>query len=169
VLIAAPHGDSIERHTAAIARQVAGTDLSYYLSEGRKRADNRDLHITSTNFDEPRFARMAANCDVVLAIHGKAKPMEVTYLGGAYVDGIEQVTQHLRGAGYDARRETDIDLLGSDRSNLCNRGRRGQGIQLELGATMPDVLAASPQLLDTYAASVRAALRSLGLITRTTA
>jgi phage replication-related protein YjqB (UPF0714/DUF867 family) len=53
VAVMAPHGGGIEPGTTEIARGVAGTDHTFYAFEGLKPGGNQDLHITSTNFDEP--------------------------------------------------------------------------------------------------------------------
>src|SRR5262245_49530672 len=53
VIVIAPHGGGIEVLTSEIAREIAGQDFSYYSFAGRKRRNNRDLHITSHRFDEP--------------------------------------------------------------------------------------------------------------------
>ncbi|MFA1628164.1 poly-gamma-glutamate hydrolase family protein [Rhizobium mongolense] len=57
VCVIAPHGGKIERGTSELARAVAGTELSYYLFEGLKPKGNRDLHVTSSNFNEPQSVR----------------------------------------------------------------------------------------------------------------
>jgi phage replication-related protein YjqB (UPF0714/DUF867 family) len=164
VLVAAPHGGAIEAHTSLIARAIAGTDLSYYLFEGRKQSGNTDLHITSAHFDEPKFERLASLAEVVLTVHGKAATDDVTYLGGAYNEGILEVMRCLKESGFEARRETRANLQGRDAANICNRGRRGRGVQLEIARPMRNTLASSSDVLLAYATSVRAALSALGLI-----
>ena len=54
IVILAPHGGKIEPGTSELARAVAGSDIALYLFEGVKPSGNRALHVTSTNFDEPR-------------------------------------------------------------------------------------------------------------------
>jgi len=39
--------------TSTIAVAIAANDYCLYRFEGRKRRENRDLHVTSTHFDEP--------------------------------------------------------------------------------------------------------------------
>ncbi|QYA04553.1 poly-gamma-glutamate hydrolase family protein [Rhizobium sp. B21/90] len=48
----APHGGKVERGTSELALAVAGTRLSYYLFEDLKPKGNRDLHVTSSSFNE---------------------------------------------------------------------------------------------------------------------
>ena len=51
--VIAPHGGGIELGTSEVAEAIAADDFSFYAFEGIKSAGNRDLHITSTQFDEP--------------------------------------------------------------------------------------------------------------------
>lgn len=50
VAVIAPHGGGIERRTAGIAQRI------FYCFRGLKHRENRDLHITSHKFDEPKCA-----------------------------------------------------------------------------------------------------------------
>lgn len=73
VAIIAPHGGKIERGTSELARAIGGTDYRIYCFEGTKPNNNRDLHITSTNFDEPEGVKLVSACDRVVALHGCAR------------------------------------------------------------------------------------------------
>ena len=55
VAIIAPHGGKIEPGTSELAEGIAGADYTYYSFKGLKneKGANRELHITSSNFDEP--------------------------------------------------------------------------------------------------------------------
>ncbi|MDY0057674.1 MAG: poly-gamma-glutamate hydrolase family protein [Methyloversatilis sp.] len=132
VAIVAPHGGRIERGTSEVARAIAGDDFDLYLFEGALPALNFEtLHITSTRFDEPRALALIADCDAVLAVHGVADTGERALLGGRdralacaiadrlYARGVLAQTSGHRYAGLDPR-------------NLCNRGRQGRGVQIEL-------------------------------------
>src|SRR5580704_3841422 len=70
-LILAPHGGGIEPGTSELAEAIAGDDHSLYLFEGMKQRNNRDLHITSTNFDERECMTALHRSDRVVAIHGE--------------------------------------------------------------------------------------------------
>jgi phage replication-related protein YjqB (UPF0714/DUF867 family) len=132
VAIVAPHGGHIERGTSEVARAIASDDFDLYLFEGALPALNFEtLHITSTRFDEPRALGLIADCDVVLAVHGVADTGERALIGGRdralacaiadrlYARGVRAQTSGHRYAGLDPR-------------NLCNRGRQGRGVQIEL-------------------------------------
>src|SRR5918999_2850260 len=60
VAIVAPHGGRIERGTSEIAAAIAKNNHSLYCFEGIKKRPHRDLHITSTNFDEPKCISLIA-------------------------------------------------------------------------------------------------------------
>jgi len=73
-IIVAPHGGAIEPGTSEVAREVANNDLSLAIFEGIKPRNNDRLHITSTNFDEPRCVALVQESDTVVAIHGEGSP-----------------------------------------------------------------------------------------------
>ncbi len=49
VAVIAPHGGAIEPGTSELVVAIAGEELSFAIFEGAMAAQNRDLHITSTN------------------------------------------------------------------------------------------------------------------------
>lgn len=67
VAIIAPHGGRIEPGTSKIARRIAGMgDYNLYLFEGLRDKSFPELHIKSTNFDEPQCFELIAKCDVII-------------------------------------------------------------------------------------------------------
>ena len=131
-LVAAPHGGGIEPGTTEIARSIASTDLSFYSIEGIKQVGNRELHLTSHRFDEPRFLAQAARHEQVLAVHGceDGRPADLSiWVGGADIQLRDQAIRLFASRGYPAKLDTFTP--GAEPGNLCNRGRRG-GLQLEL-------------------------------------
>ena len=70
VLIIAPHGGKIESYTSQITQWIATEDFDWYSFEGLKDLDNRRLHITSHNFDEPTVLQALQEAHIVLTIHG---------------------------------------------------------------------------------------------------
>ncbi len=161
VAIVAPHGGRIERGTSEVARAIAGDDFDLYLFEGCLPALNFEtLHLTSRHFDEAQALSLIGDSERVVAVHGVADTGERALIGGrdrtlacAIADQL-----HLRGvrACTSGHRYPGLDPL-----NLCNRGRSGAGVQLELsdrlrgGRTEPDVIA-----------GVRAALHGLDMTRR---
>jgi phage replication-related protein YjqB (UPF0714/DUF867 family) len=156
VALIAPHGGRIERGTSAIAAAIAASDYCFYSFEGRKPARNRDLHITSTHFDEPHCLRLISRCDHVVAIHGCKGDEHVVYLGGRDLVLSIAIRDHLIAAGIMTGSHDNPNLQGTNLKNICNRGRRGKGVQLEITHGLRSSLMAPS--LATFALAVRAAI-----------
>jgi phage replication-related protein YjqB (UPF0714/DUF867 family) len=133
VAVLAPHGGRIEGRTSDIARLIAGDEHGLYLFEGlRMSGDNFDcLHLASHWFDEPRALDLVCGCDTVVAVHGYAAPGPDVLLGGLDERLKEAMAQALAGIGISC--VTDGHRFpGRHPRNICNRGRSGEGVQLEL-------------------------------------
>lgn len=131
-LVVAPHGGGIEPGTSELADAIAGEDHSLYLFEGIKSTRNSDLHITSTAFDEPQCEAMLERADAVLAVHGESSPGFVVSIGGLDTARIDRIRQVLANQGFDVQDAGKPHLAGKARDNVCNRGRTGGGVQLEI-------------------------------------
>jgi phage replication-related protein YjqB (UPF0714/DUF867 family) len=132
VLVIAPHGGTIEIGTSEIARLIAGDDHSFFAFEGLKPewGANRDLHITSHRFDHPECLAHVQRSAVVLAVHGCKGEAEI-FVGGLDEELSALLTEQLSAAGYRATAEGHR-YPGRNPMNICNRGARGRGTQLEL-------------------------------------
>jgi phage replication-related protein YjqB (UPF0714/DUF867 family) len=133
VAVLAPHGGRIEGRTSEIARLIAGDEYGLYLFEGlRTTGDNFDcLHLASHWFDEPRALDLIARCDTVVAVHGYAARGPDVLLGGLNERLKDEVARAIAAIGLSC----SIDghrFPGRHPSNICNRGRSGEGVQLEL-------------------------------------
>ena len=133
-VIASPHGGGIEPGTSEVAKEIAKNDLSLAIFEGRKSSGNARLHITSTNFDEPRCVRLIQEANNVVAIHGEGSAETVVFLGGLDQDLGKHLEVALERHGYEVKIHENSDLQGIAAANICNRGLRGVGVQLELSA-----------------------------------
>jgi phage replication-related protein YjqB (UPF0714/DUF867 family) len=142
VAIIAPHGGKIERGTSEIAKAAAGDTYRVYSFEGTKAANNRHLHITSTNFDEPEGVKLVAECDQVVAIHGCEGGERTIFLGGRDTALKDAVRAELERAGIATGVHPNADLQGLSRRNICNRGRSGRGVQLEISPDLRDIVRA---------------------------
>jgi phage replication-related protein YjqB (UPF0714/DUF867 family) len=133
VVVIAPHGGRIEGRTSDIARLIAGDEHGLYLFEGlRMTGDNFDcLHLASHWFDEPRALDLVSSCDTVIAVHGYAAPGPDVLLGGLNERLKEMVAQALAGIGISCLTDGH-GFPGKHPRNICNRGRSGKGLQLEL-------------------------------------
>jgi len=131
-LILAPHAGGIEPGTSELAEAIAGDECSFYLFEGIKAQGNNVLHITSANFDEPTCLAMLGLAERVLTIHGEDSDASVTFVGGLDTAGAARITKALASSGFAAEASDKPHLQGLAATNVCNRGRAGAGVQLEL-------------------------------------
>src|ERR1043165_233307 len=129
--IIAPHGGGIEPGTSEIARSIAGFSFSYYLFDGIRKEGNELLHITSTLFDEPKCLKLVKDSQVAIAIHGCAGSEKVVYMGGLHDVVKARLMEALLKTGFDARL-ADNNYMGLQLENICNGGRSGRGVQLEI-------------------------------------
>ena len=165
VLIIAPHGGKIEKWTSEIAAEISGVEYNLYCFEGRKQNHNRDLHITSSRFDEPQALEMLSGCNQVVAVHGCAGDEQVVYLGGLDHVLRDAIAQSLAAPGIAVGRHDDPKLQGVHPKNICNRGRRGCGVQLELSYGLRSSLAEAAATegmptIATFAAAIRDAIEA---------
>jgi phage replication-related protein YjqB (UPF0714/DUF867 family) len=132
--IVAPHGGGIEPGTSEIADAVAESTHSFYTFEGLKSSGNKELHITSTRFDEPMCLTVLSHTDVVMTIHGEhsQEDGEGVFVGGLDTELGDRIGASLRRSRFDVRVHEDPDLQGLEPRNLCNRGLSRAGVQLEL-------------------------------------
>ena len=157
LLIVAPHGGLIEDGTSEIAHAIAAQDHNVFSFEGIKPLGaNRDLHITSHLFDHPECMALAARCDYVLAVHGCRGDSRV-HVGGLDEDFTRRLALRLIEAGF-AVDERSARYPGRHPHNVCNRGARAKGAQLEFtyDLRMGEQRAA-------FARAVRAAIADHGL------
>ena len=133
-VILAPHGGAIEPGTSEVAKKVANNDLSLAIFEGIKSKGNKRLHITSTNFDEPRCVELVQESETVVAIHGEGSNEISVFLGGRDVELGAKLKSVLEWHGYAVKTHVNSDLHGLNEANICNRGRHSVGVQLELSS-----------------------------------
>ncbi|MCE5334382.1 MAG: poly-gamma-glutamate hydrolase family protein [Desulfobacteraceae bacterium] len=130
IAVMAPHGGGIEPGTSELALAVAGSEYSFYAFEGLKENGNGVLHITSTRFDEPEGAALAASSMTVLAIHGYEGGDPLVHVGGRDTDAGRRVGELLASSGFKIGENGR--WRGWHPGNLCNRCQSGRGIQIEL-------------------------------------
>ena len=133
--IIAPHGGGIEPGTTEIAQGIAGSRFSLYTFEGLKPNGNETLHITSTLFDEPECLQLVNASEVAIAIHGCSGDAKTIYLGGLHDELKIRLIDALVTAGFDAR-PAGHNYAGRQPQNICNRGRSGCGVQIEISESL---------------------------------
>ncbi|ULB11847.1 poly-gamma-glutamate hydrolase family protein [Cereibacter azotoformans] len=156
VLIMAPHGGKIEPGTSEIAFGIARADLSLYCFDGLRTRPHGDLHITSHKYDEPQAIDAAERCEVVVAIHGRSDRDDpaTVWLGGLDVLVLGEMENQLKLAGFSAEIRSG-ELGGAHPCNICNRGRSGRGVQLELPKSLRDELKRNPASLVAFSEAIR--------------
>ncbi|MGH8507436.1 MAG: poly-gamma-glutamate hydrolase family protein [Gammaproteobacteria bacterium] len=130
--VVAPHGGRIERGTLPIAEAIAGHEHTYYGFEGLKPRRNYSLHITSDNFDEPRALVAVQRVRTVVTIHGAGGSEREVYLGGLDSALRARLFCTLDASGFAAVEDPSPTRQGIGKTNICNRGQSGRGVQIEL-------------------------------------
>lgn len=130
--IMAPHGGRIERGTSQLAESIAGEEHAFYAFEGIKDKNNHHLHITSDQFDEPSALMVAGEAHTVITIHGAKGRDHSIYTGGLNRELEQHILEVMNDAGFTAMHDPSPTRQGRGVTNICNRGRGGKGVQLEL-------------------------------------
>ena len=132
LLVMAPHGGGIEPGTDHLAAALAGRRHAFYAFAGLKPHGNASLHLSSHRFDEPTARRMVHAARGVLTLQGHHGGDGVICVGGRDREGGRVFQRCLRQAGFKARSCGRKGIAGRHPANLCNRGRSGRGVQLEI-------------------------------------
>ncbi|WP_344144360.1 poly-gamma-glutamate hydrolase family protein, partial [Polymorphospora rubra] len=133
------HGGGIERGSGEMARAVGDGLMSVYEFAGLKTSGNQDLHITSTNFDEPLCTALVGASQRTLSFHGYVGTTGVatTALGGLDADLVARVRAALEDADF-AVVDAPSEIAGTDPANICNQNARSAGVQLEMSRALRD-------------------------------
>jgi phage replication-related protein YjqB (UPF0714/DUF867 family) len=117
------------------------------------------LHIESHLFDEPRALRAVEKADIIITVHGQVDREEEFVMVGGLDDGLRSgIQRQLEAAGFQTRPPSE-GLKGTDPMNICNRGKWGRGVQLEISRKVRDGLRASQDQLQAFADAVRKGIR----------
>src|SRR5262249_40676528 len=146
------------RGTSQIAAAIATDRYSLYCFEGCKKAHNDELHITATNFDEPRCRELVKRSDTVIAVHGLAGKDKRIDVGGLDQKLRNRIAENLKRAGFDASIIATGPHAAIDRANICNRARTGAGVQLEITRGLRDALKKDEAYLQLFARAVQEAI-----------
>ena len=162
VTIIAPHGGRIEPPTSKVATLLAAETFNLYCFEGlRPDLEHHELHITSHNFDEPQCCKLVGASDIVVAFHGQLDRDRPNCVDIGGLDRIlrDRMAYELERDGFQARTEGhSFPATGAE--NICNRGRRGQGVQLELPRSLRDLLRKNPEIMAGFAEALRRAIEA---------
>ena len=156
VSLIAPHGGRIEPHTCQIAKKIAGQTFNYYCFEGLKEKNNRDLHITSHRFDEPRAVNLVESSEMVITIHAMKAVRRVIIIGGKDKPLGRKIKAALKTVGLTCK-IADTRFAGVHPDNICNRGKRKKGVQLEVSRGLRDC----PHQITLLSNTISAVLKNL--------
>lgn len=160
IAVVAPHGGFIEPGTSQLTQEIAGEDFSSYIFAGlRPGRHHRELHITSTNFDEKRCLDLISHTHTVLGIHGRSDcdDPETIFLGGRDLVLKSQIEAEFERGGFKSTGKGHR-LPGVEPDNICNRGISSSGVQLEIPRSLRDRLLGDGALRMLFVECVRIAL-----------
>ena len=87
-------------------------------------------------YKEPKALELASKVETIISIHGeKNKEKPFVILGGLDVELAEAIKNKLEEAGFIARMAT-TKLKGDNQENICNKGKRGKGVQVEISRNL---------------------------------
>jgi phage replication-related protein YjqB (UPF0714/DUF867 family) len=129
VAIIAIHGGKIEKGTSEIAEVLARNNYSFYTFKGKKKSNNfKDLHIKSTNFNEPKALSLVIKSKYTISIHGTGKSKII--IGGHDDKIVKYIEKKLSSNGYELGKDNNMDA--SNKNNICNKNALGKGVQIEI-------------------------------------
>ncbi|MFB6496332.1 poly-gamma-glutamate hydrolase family protein [Bacillus haynesii] len=131
-LIFSPHGGRIEGGVSELVRAFKD-DYSTYLFEGKKDENNSDLHITSTNFDEPLALQKIKEHRNTIAFHGYSGDRPHTLVGGTDRKLAKAIVKSLKKSDFSAELvKVDGKFAGTAEENINNESQTGMSVQLEI-------------------------------------
>ncbi len=132
VLILTPHGGGIEPGTTELVKEIASTDMSFYSFTAKRSSNNKVLHITSTNFDEPKCLELLSNSTTTLAIHGSNEIEPLVYIGGQDTQMVNHIIDVFKKHDlYKYISSTCRDIQGLSKNNIVNKNAIKAGVQFE--------------------------------------
>lgn len=154
VTIIAPHAGRIELGTSEIAHAIAGSGWNLYLFEGIKSKGNFILHITSSNFNEPRAMELLIKSELGVSIHGfKEEQLELIEIGGANLKVGSAVAKALTSLGFEVHFPSQR-FQGNGPDNIVNRAKNA-GMQLELSSKLRAKLLQNHNRLGEFGRTIR--------------
>lgn len=153
VVIVSIHGNQIEPGTEVVVKALADVDLSYYLFLG----NDQNQHITSTHFDEQGCLDLISRSEKVITVHGKAGAGQFVMLGGLDTELIQTVSKKLEENGFSVL-PPSLNVTGTESENICNRGKSGKGLQIELSKELREAFKNDHTLLSNFVRSIRQCL-----------
>ena len=120
-----------------VTKLIAGNTFNYYCFEGIKAKNNQDLHITSHLFDEPGAIDLISSSYIVITIHACTDKEDVIYVGGCFIELASHIQNILETLNIKILRQKNR-FPGTHPDNICNKGIRKKGVQLEISRSLRD-------------------------------
>ncbi|MBP7731609.1 MAG: poly-gamma-glutamate hydrolase family protein [Bacteroidales bacterium] len=142
-LIFTPHGGGIEPGTTEICKWFNNNSYSYYSFTGIG-TNCKELHITSTLFDEPKLGKILSKHKYAISFHGMTDNMKQKYeadifLGGLDIALINSLEEKLTTQSFAVKTFKDYQtslLAAMDPNNVTNKCGSKQGVQIELSESI---------------------------------
>ena len=146
-LVMAIHGGTIEPGTSELADATAGEKHSYYSFTGLV-DDYLSLHLTSTEFDEPRLLVLAQQAQNCLGLHGLKDDQIDFCIGGANAEKRKRYFK-LLSQKFPKWRTCELCCppnLGTSSQNIVNKCQFS-GVQIEMGSSLRLELKQNPAFM----------------------
>jgi phage replication-related protein YjqB (UPF0714/DUF867 family) len=135
-LVSAIHGGSIEGGTTELAQLIAEkTNADFFTFEGIRSSNNGDLHVTSTNYNEPTFNKMTGRVLNHIAVHGASGTDSKVLIGGLDIELRDKIGASLTSAGFVVEVAPDA-IDGQEPDNYSNHTLKNGCVQLELTSAL---------------------------------
>lgn len=150
--IIAIHGGKIEPGTEEIAKNIAGDNFPIYINNSGK-------HIESTLFENPELEKFITDKDILVSIHGeKDTKNSFVMIGGLYLQLKSEIESALK-ENFEIKNPPK-NLDGDNPENICNKGKFGKGIQIEISRKLRNELLENAEKMGLFTTSVRSILAS---------
>ena len=146
-LVMAIHGGTIEPGTSELADATAGEKHSYYSFSGLV-DDYLSLHLTSTEFDEPRLLVLTQQAKNCLGLHGLKDDQVDFCIGGANSEKRKTYYKMLS-QKFPKWRTCELCCppnLGTSLNNIVNKCQFS-GVQIEMGSSLRLELKQNPAFM----------------------
>lgn len=136
VSILAIHGGGIEPATTELASIIADEGgYNYFTFEGLRSKGNKELHVTSTRYDNKDAMNLVTESNQAIAIHGCEGNESIAYVGGKDERLKSLIKEQLNHIGIKAK-EAPSHISGQQDNNIVNCTTRGRGVQIELTTSL---------------------------------
>ncbi|MFT4077094.1 MAG: poly-gamma-glutamate hydrolase family protein [Asticcacaulis sp.] len=163
-VIVAQYGGLEEPGTDICAQKIAGDTLSVHTLASRHNRTAAGSDLTGRPVhNRPEGIALVESCQTALTIRGRYTAQEMG--SDISIDGLDKalassVAHALCHAEFEVR-ILNLPSRAKHADNLCNRGLRGRGIELDLSHDLRERLMADPGLMGQFAAAVRSGLQSV--------